>query len=257
MSALSLASAATAGDPRSRVHRVDARAKLVAFTGVTLVCVTAPLPAWPVFAASGAVLAATAALARVPASVVWRRAAVVVPVVALAAVFLPFVRTGGATVEIGPLTAHEAGLAVLAAVVLKAAVGTVSAVLLGATTSYPDVLRALEALHVPRAITLIAAFMYRYLFVLAGEVGRMRSALAARGYQPRSALGAAATGRVATALFLRTYARGERVYLAMLARGYRGAMPQPRTSPFAPADAAFVAIALALPVTVRLAGGVI
>ena len=37
-------------------------------------------------------------------------------------------------------------------------------------------------------------------------------------------LEAAAVGRVATALFLRTHARGERVYLAMLSRGYTGAI---------------------------------
>ncbi len=56
----------------------------------------------------------------------------------------------------------------------------------------------------------------------------MRAALAARGYRPRHALQAAAIGRVATALFLRTYERGERVYLAMLARGYAGATPRLR-----------------------------
>ena len=44
--------------------------------------------------------------------------------------------------------------------------------------------------------------------------------------RPRSALGAGAAGRVATALFLRTYGRGERVYLAMLARGYSGTVPR-------------------------------
>jgi cobalt/nickel transport system permease protein len=96
--------------------------------------------------------------------------------------------------------------------------------------------------------------MYRYLFVLVGEVGRMRSALAARGYRPRSALGAGAAGRVATALFLRTYGRGERVYLAMLARGYRGAIPRIAPLSFARMDAAFVALALVAPLAVRAAG---
>ena len=62
----------------------------------------------------------------------------------------------------------------------------------------------------------------------------MRAALAARGYRPRHALQAAAIGRVATALFLRTYERGERVHLAMLARGYAGAMPRLDALAFAP-----------------------
>ena len=75
----------------------------------------------------------------------------------------------------------------------------------------------------------------------------MRAALLARGYRPRHALQAGPMGRVATAMFLRTYGRGERVYLAMLARGYRGAMPQLVPLSFGRADAVFVAlVALAL-----------
>ena len=139
-----------------------------------------------------------------------------------------------------PLVDHATGLAVLGAVAAKAAIGTVSAVLLGATTTYPAVLRALEALRVPRTLTVIAAFSYRYLFVLIDEVKRMRAAVEARAYRPRTALGAAATGRLAGSLFLRAHARGERVYLAMAARGYSGAMPQLVPLAFRRADAAFL-----------------
>ena len=244
--------AALAGDPASPVHRLDPRAKLIGFTGITLVCVTAPLRAWPVFLAAALVLAGIARVARVPASAWWRRTRIVLPIVLFAALLLPFVRPGGATFELGPLTVHEAGLAVFAAATLKALIGTSSAVLLGATTTYPAVLRAFEALRAPRAITLTAAFMYRYLFVLAGEVGRMRAALAARGYRPRNALGAGGAGRVAGALFLRTYARGERVYVAMLARGYDGAMPHGKPLVWARADALFVGLVLSLPLLARL-----
>ena len=116
----------------------------------------------------------------------------------------------------------------------KALIGTFSAVLLGATTSFPDVLHALERLKAPRLLVLIAAFMYRYLFTIVDEVQRMRAALAARGYRPRHALQVAALGRVATALFLRTYERGERVHLAMLARGFNERMPRLHALAFTP-----------------------
>ena len=69
----------------------------------------------------------------------------------------------------------------------------------------------------------------------------MRAALAARGYAPRHALQAAAIGRVATALFLRTYERAERVHLAMLARGWDQAMPRLDVLVFRRADALFLA----------------
>jgi cobalt/nickel transport system permease protein len=132
-------------------------------------------------------------------------------------------------------------LTTFAGVTSKATIGTVSAVLLGATTTFPDVLHGLERMRAPRLLTLIAAFMYRYLFVITGEARRMRVALAARGYRPRTALQAAAIGRVATALFLRTFERGERVYVAMLARGYNGSTPRLRELALGRADVVFVA----------------
>jgi cobalt/nickel transport system permease protein len=237
--------AGVTGDLESLIHRLDPRAKLLAFAGVTVVAVSTPLPAWPAYAACAGVLAATAVLARVPVRTLWHRARVVLPLVLFVAVFVPFVRRGD-PVDLGPVTVSEQGLATFATVSAKAILGTLSAVLLGATTSFPDVLHALERLRAPRLLVLIAAFMYRYLFTIVDEVQRMRAALAARGYAPRHALQAQAIGRVATALFLRTYERAERVHLAMLARGWRQTMPRLDTLAFTRADTLFLA-ALATP----------
>jgi cobalt/nickel transport system permease protein len=245
--------AGVAGDPSSRLHRLDPRAKLLVLFTVTVVAVSAPLEAWPVYAGCALVLASVAVAARVGPGTIWRRARVVLPLVLLVAVFVPFVRTGGATYSLGPLSVSGAGLAVLATVAAKATIGTVSAVLLGATTSFPDVLRALESLHVPRLFVQIAAFMFRYLVVIADEVQRLRAALAARGYRPRHALRAGAIGRAAGALFVRSYARGERVYLAMLARGYGGTMPRYTALAFGRADALAVAGAAGFLLALRLA----
>jgi cobalt/nickel transport system permease protein len=140
-------------------------------------------------------------------------------------------------------------------VTVKAAIGALGAVLLGATTSFPDILHGLERLRVPRLLTVIATFMYRYVFVIADEARRMRSALAARAFRPRHLGQVAALGRMVTALFLRSYERGERVYVAMLARGYDGTMPRFSVLSFGRADAAFlVALAIAL-VPMRVVAG--
>jgi cobalt/nickel transport system permease protein len=245
-----------AGDPASPVHRLDPRAKLVGMVAITLVAVSTPLEAWPVYACCAALLVAVAAAARVPPGALWRRVRLLLPVVLLAAIALPFVRDGGQAYELGPLTVHEEGLRTFAAVSAKAIIGTLSAALLAATTTFPAVLRALEALRVPRLLVLIAAFMYRYLFVIVEETGRMRAALAARAYRPTHALQAGPLGRMATAMFLRTYARGERVYNAMLARGYDGRMPQLHPLVLRRADVVFVALVLVALVPLRVAIGV-
>jgi cobalt/nickel transport system permease protein len=243
-----------AGDPGSRVHRLDPRAKIVGLLGVTVVAVSTPLERWPVFVACAAVLGVYAAVARVAPIDLWRRVRIVLPLVLVVGVLVPFVRSGGDAYDLGPVTVHEAGLGIFAAVAAKATLGTTSAALLGATTRFPAVLHGLEAMRVPRLLILIAAFMYRYLFVIVAEVGRMRSALLSRGYRPRHALHAGPMGRVATAMFLRTYSRGERVYLAMLARGYRGAMPQLVPLSLGRADVAFVALIVLAVVPLRVLG---
>jgi cobalt/nickel transport system permease protein len=239
------------GNTGSPVHRLDPRAKVVGLLGVTLVAVTTPLSAWPVYLACATTLAGIAALAGVGPRTIWRRGRFVTPLVLFVAVFLPFVR-GGEQVDLGPLSVSAAGLAAFAAVSVKAVLGTVSAILLGATTTFPSTLRALEALRLPRLLVLIAGFVYRYLFVVVDEVQRMRAALAARGYRPRSALQAGAVGRVASALFLRTHSRGERVYLAMLSRGYAGSVPMLDRLRFRAADVAFVATIAVLVLPIRI-----
>jgi cobalt/nickel transport system permease protein len=248
-----LALTGVACDPRSVVRGLDPRAKLLGLVAVTLVAVSTPLAAWPVYAGCAAVLATYAVAARVSAGAVWRRWRVVLPLVLLAAALLPFARPGGAAYALGPLTVHEEGLRAFAAVAAKAGIGTLSAVLIGATATFPEVLRGMEALRVPRLLVLIAAFMYRYLFVMVEEASRMRGALAARGFRPRTALGAAGVGRIAAALFLRTHARGERVYLAMLARGYRGSVPQLVGLRLTRGDVAFVVLVLVALVPLRVA----
>jgi cobalt/nickel transport system permease protein len=240
-----------AGYPHSPIHRLDPRAKLIGLAGVTLVAVSTPLSAWPAYAACALALATVAVLGRVPVRTLWSRAKVVLPLVLFVAVFVPFVREGE-PVDLGPVTVSREGLETFATVGAKAILGTLSAVLLGATTSFPDVLHALERLKAPKLLVLIAAFMYRYLFTIVDEVQRMRAALAARGYAPRHALQAAAIGRVATALFLRTYERAERVHLAMLARGWRQTMPRLDVLAYTRADVIFLAALASTLLTTRL-----
>ena len=214
-----------AGNPRSPIHRLDPRTKVLGFAAITVVAVSTA--AWPTYAACAVTLLAVAALARVPPAVLIRRTSIVLLPVLLVALFTP-------------------------SAAAKALTGALSAVLLGATTSFPEVLHALEKLKVPRVLILIASFMYRYLFVIVAEAARMRAALLARGYAPRHALQARALGRVVTALFLRSYERGERVHLAMLARGFDGHLPRLGTLTLRPADALFLA-GLAPALAVRLA----
>ena len=117
----------------------------------------------------------------------------------------------------------------------------------------PELLQGLERLRMPKPIVAITSFMVRYGDVVTDDMRRMRIARESRGYDPRWFWQAKAVATSAGALFIRSYERGERVYVAMLSRGYDGSMPalapRPRRggtgwSPSSP-PAAAAAIALA------------
>jgi cobalt/nickel transport system permease protein len=95
--------------------------------------------------------------------------------------------------------------------------------------------------------------MWRYLYVIGGEVARMRIARQARGYEPRWVWQVRALGQTIAALFIRSLERGERVYLAMASRGYTGGTPTALVAPLAlrAVDVAFGAVLVGVLVLTR------
>ena len=100
-----------------------------------------------------------------------------------------------------------------------------ASLLLAATTTTRDLIVGLDRLRCPQILTQIATFMLRYLDVLLGEARRMRIARISRGDDPRFLWQVRGFAAGIGALFLRAFERGERVYLAMVSRGYAGRMP--------------------------------
>ena len=102
------------------------------------------------------------------------------------------------------------------------------AILLTATTPFPDLAHALRHLRIPPILITLVSFMYRYLFVLSDEVLRLLRARAARSARIPGQKGssvfwrARVAGNMAGQLFIRSYDRSDRIYNAMLARGYTG-----------------------------------
>jgi cobalt/nickel transport system permease protein len=137
---------------------------------------------------------------------------------------LPFLGTGERVTWLG-LDLSVEGLYGGWNIVAKGTLGVLASLLLAATTRTGDLILGLDRLRCPHALTLIATFMLRYLEVLGDEARRMRIARISRGDDPRFLwqLKGFATG--VGALFLRAFERGERVYLAMVSRGYSGRLP--------------------------------
>jgi cobalt/nickel transport system permease protein len=215
-------------DVRSPVHELPAEAKLVAALVFVLAVVATPREAVWAFALHGTLALVVLRIARLPAGFVARRLRLELPFVAFA-LLLPLVGSGP-DVEVLGLGLSRAGLWGAWGVLVKGLLGVLAAIVLAATTPLPSLLRGLERLHVPPAVTAIAGAMVRYLDVVVGEADRMRIARLARGGDGRWLWQAKGVAASVGTLFVRAYERGERVHLAMAARGFTGTLP-PRHAP--------------------------
>jgi cobalt/nickel transport system permease protein len=225
------------------VHRLPPHCKLVALVAFVLVVVATPGEQFWAFGAYAALLAAVAALARVPALFIGRRMVVELPFVGFA-LLLPFV-ANGERVELLGVTVSAPGLLAAWNILAKATLGVIASILLAATTEPRALLLGFERLRLPDVIVQIATFMVRYIEVVLDDLRRMRIARESRGFRGRDLRDAGVVAKSAGALFIRSYERGERVYLAMLSRGYTGTMPVLSEVRAAPAQ---WAAAAALPV---------
>jgi cobalt/nickel transport system permease protein len=208
----------------SPVHRLAGHVKILALVGLMIVVVATPGQWYTAFAGYLGGLLVVIALSRVPLTYLLPRMVVEVPFIVFA-VLLPFLALGPRTEFLG-LTVSAPGLLAAWTLLAKATLGVLAGLTLAATTEPQEVVRGLERLRLPNTMVQIMAFMIRYLEVVGDDLRRQQIALASRGFSARNPRHWPILARSAGALFIRSYERGERVYLAMLSRGYTGRMPR-------------------------------
>jgi cobalt/nickel transport system permease protein len=102
------------------------------------------------------------------------------------------------------------------------AVGAFALLLIG-TAPVHRTLTAAHKLKVPGLLVLLALLAYRYAFLLADELRRLRVALRVRAFRPTATRhGYRTLGYVAGAVLVRGADRAERVADAMRCRGFDG-----------------------------------
>jgi cobalt/nickel transport system permease protein len=214
-------------------HRLDPRVKVVVVVVFILSNALLPDGSWLAYGMMGILLLVGARVARIPYSFLFKRSLIVMPFL-LAAVTIIFTLPGTAvfSFNIGSwtFTATDAGLVRFASILIRSWLSVMAAIWLTATTPFPDLMHALRHLYVPAILVSIISFMYRYLFVMADEAKRLLRAREARSARLPGQQGSGGSlwwrakiaGGMVGQLFLRSFERSDRVYNAMLARGYRG-----------------------------------
>jgi cobalt/nickel transport system permease protein len=218
-------------DGSSPVHVLDARVKLLLALGFIICASLLPVGSWLALTCLTALLWLAIVVSGIGLGTIIRRALVALPflIVVVTIIFsVPGRPVFRVPLGLFTLTATDAGLLRFTSIIWKSWLSLQAALLLTATTHFLDVLRALRALRLPAVMVAILSFTYRYLYLLVDEAQRLMRARDCRSAAAEGKGGgtvlwrARVTGRLVGTLFLRSFERSERIYVAMLSRGYDG-----------------------------------
>ena len=205
----------------SALQRWDPRIK-IASLGVFVFCV-ALLDSIPL-AFTGLGLAITLLLlARLPMHFVMHGLEFVVIFLIPFFLVLPLTYPGEPAFHIFGLPFAWEGLRIATMIVVKAIAVVISTYAIFGTTRFDVSMIALQRLRCPSMLVQMFLFTYRFIFVFIDEMKRMDTAMKARGFIKHFDMKTMTTvGNFIGTLLVRSFERTERVYKAMLSKGYTG-----------------------------------
>lgn len=195
---------------QSPLHSLDPRVKIAGFT-IFLAAIALVKGPWGATLALGMACAWLLA-SRIPLGFTLRRLKAVMLFLVSFLIILPLTHPGG----------WQAGLERGAIIFVKGLAMVLTIIPMFGTTPFHVSMKALTRLKVPARLVTMILFAYRYLFVFADENRTVQQALKARGFKPRSSPGALGIlGSLVGLLVVRAFERTDRIYQAMLARGFK------------------------------------
>jgi cobalt/nickel transport system permease protein len=220
----------------SVVHRLDPRVKVIVATLYIITVVSYPKYAVLELVPLLFLPVLLMTLGDIPPAFIMKKVLVLSPFALFVGILNPVLDPRVVTVA-GGLTLSAGWISFLS-IVLKYVLTISTALVLIATTSFPGVCHALRRLGFPALFVSQLLFLYRYLFVLLEETMRVVRARDQRSFGGKGT-DLRVLVRIVGTLFLRTVERAERIYRAMLSRGFRGELPVLRPHRLRTADVVF------------------
>lgn len=221
------------------IHRLDARVKVIAT--ICFIIAVISYPKYEVLRLSPFFLfpVLLMTLSDTPVLLILKKMIVVSPFAVFIGIFNPLFDTK--TVALSEGLYISAGWISFLSIIIKFMLTISAGLLMIATTSFPGVCNALNKLGVPAIFTSQLLFLYRYIFVLMEEGMRLVRARDLKSFGSRGT-GIKVFISILGVFFIRTVERANRIYNAMLSRGFDGRIKTVKKSRFSPADAVFLAI---------------
>ncbi len=204
----------------SPLHRWDTRFKLVGLSGIIFgFAFVQHLLLLPAMLLTTAVIFA---LSRMPPGYLLSRLRYPGIFLGAVAVMLPLFSGQTVLIGLGPLAIRQEGLLLMLLVVGKfICILTLSIVMFG-SAPFLTAIKAIRAMGLPPILADMTLLSYRYIFEIGGDLRQMQTAMRLRGFRlkgyDRRSFGQLAA--MAGTLLIRSYEQSERVYHAMILRGY-------------------------------------
>ena len=205
----------------SRLHRFDPRVKLcLALAYAFLVALSESILVSCVALALGIVLVSIAGL---KAGLVLKRIRILLLFMVLLWITLPLSMPGTTVFTLGSLNVSAEGIRQALAVSLKATAVVILIIALLGTSSVFSLVHALSHFHVPKKLLYLFFLSYRYVHVIGVEYYRLRDAMRVRAFSPGTNMHTLRSyGYLVGMLLVRSFERSDRIYHAMLCRGFQG-----------------------------------
>jgi cobalt/nickel transport system permease protein len=141
-------------------------------------------------------------------------------------IFIPFSYPGDTVFHIGSLKATCEGFLYVLSITLKANAIVLATIAILGTSEIFSLAHALVHLKIPDKLVHLFFFFYRYISVLHEEFIRLKKAMTIRYFRPKTNMHTYRTyAYLIGMLLVRSYERSQRIYKAMLCRGFNGMFP--------------------------------
>lgn len=174
------------------------------------------------------------------------------------AVLLPFLSGQTVLLRIGPLALRQEGCLHLLLIVARfVSILTAGLVLFG-VAPFLTTIKAMRALGLPPVLADMTLFSYRYIYEIGADLETMETAMGLRGFRARRFGRGAVTAplggdappllgvlaSLAGSILVRSYEQSERIYKAMVLRGYGRPVCSPDGFQVRPQDVAGLAVVI-------------
>jgi len=162
-------------------------------------------------------------IAKLKAKEILSRLLVVNSFIFLLWIMLPFTFGGEKIYTLGSMGISQEGIKYAFLISIKSNSIVLAGIALLSTTSVYNIIHALHHLYLPDKLTQLFFFTYRYLHTIYSEYVSLNNALKIRGFKPGTNFHTYKTyAYLVGMLLVRSYDRSNRVYDAMLCRGFKG-----------------------------------